>query len=136
MLKALATGNHYEPACAYAGISYQTFRNWLQRGEATTRGEYFEFFESVQRAIAQAEIASVTKIKAAEKEDWRAAAWMLERRHPDRWASTQRIRLEVEKEMEKALDTLESKLPPAIFDQVLAALTDEIGGEATEGEAP
>jgi transposase len=135
LLKALAAGNHYEPACAYAGISYQTFRNWMKRGETASRGEYLEFFETVQGAIAQGEIASVAKIKKAEDSDWRAAAWMLERRHPDRWASTQRVKLEVEKEMEKTLDHLERQLPPDIFDQVLAALADADGSEEEEGAA-
>lgn len=130
LLQALAAGNYYEPACAYAGIDYSTFRRWMLRGEKESKGEFCEFCEVVQRAIAQSEIASVAKIKKAEEDDWRAAAWLLERRFSDRWASTQKVKIEVEKELEKTLAALEGKMPPDIYAQLLEALAAL--GEADE----
>lgn len=117
LTEALENGNSLEPSCAYAGISYQTFRNWLERGESEGKGEYFEFFEEVQRAIATAEIKLVAKIN--QDKDWKSAAWILERRHSDRWAANQKIKVEVEKQMEAAIDILKAKLPPEIYDKVL-----------------
>ena len=49
----------------------------------------FEFCEVITRAIAQGEISSVERINNAVADDWRAAAWMLERRYFNRWANTQ-----------------------------------------------
>lgn len=33
ILEAIRDGNYYEAACAYAGITYRTFRYWMERGE-------------------------------------------------------------------------------------------------------
>lgn len=129
LLQALVAGNQYRPACAFAGIHYHTFLNWMKQGEAATKGEFVDFLDSVQRAVAQGEIASVAKIKRAEDEDWRAAAWMLERRHPERWANTQKVQVEVRKELSQALDKLEESLPPELYDRVLAVLADDDGSE-------
>lgn len=139
-LSALATGCHIEAACGFAGIEYATMREWVQRGEGThpTRRnapEYAEFAEAVTQAIAQAEVTLVKRVNDATKDDWRAATWMLERRHPERWANTQRIQIEVQKELERTLDQLEKQLPPAIFDQVLSAIVDgDAGDEAAISE--
>ncbi|MBA2749646.1 MAG: hypothetical protein H0U45_13150 [Tatlockia sp.] len=50
---------------------------------------------------------------------------MLTHRHPDRWADTQRVKVEVEKEINQTLDKLERSLPPEIFVQVLTAIADD-----------
>lgn len=42
--------------------------------------------EAVLNALADAEASAVLKISTAAKDDWRAAAWLLERAHPERWA--------------------------------------------------
>lgn len=138
LLSAIATGCHIDSACAFAGVDYNTVREWIQRGEGThptrsTTKEYADFAEEITRAIAQAEVTLVKRVNDATKDDWRAATWMLERRHPERWANTQRIQLEVAKELERTLDQLERTLPAVIFDQVLAAIANADGGEETTG---
>lgn len=137
-LSAIAMGTHLETACGFAGIDYNTMREWVQRGEGThpTRRktpEYAEFAEAVTRAIAQAEVTLVKRVSDSSKDDWRAATWMLERRHPERWANTQRIQVEVQKELERTLDQLEKQLPPALFDQVLNALANGDSGQEETG---
>jgi hypothetical protein len=130
LLSAIAAGNHLEPACNLAGIDYSTFRNWMRKGEQVSKGEYFDFFQEVTRAIAQAEAVLLGRVKRASEEDWRAATWILERRYSDRWSNKQRIQIELEKELEKTLQHLEGELPPEIFEQVLVALADGDGSEA------
>lgn len=85
IVDAVATGNYYEAACGYAGVSYQTLRNWIQRGEAAKSGRYFEFLEALTRAEAQCEVRMVAQWQAAMPEDWRAIRDFLERRHNGRW---------------------------------------------------
>jgi hypothetical protein len=86
LLDAIRSGSYFEPACRVAGISFQTFRNWLLRGEREKSGPYFDFFEGVKAAEAEAELRAVTLWSKAMPKDWRAAKEFLERRHPSRWS--------------------------------------------------
>jgi hypothetical protein len=86
LLQALRVGNYVETAAQYAGISKETYYNWLAYGEAG-KPPFKDFLDKVAEAHAHAEIASLTRIqKAAEDGNWFAAAWILERRFPERWA--------------------------------------------------
>lgn len=94
--QALRMGATYDLACKFAGISYQSFRNWITRAEdeltrvsentraSIRKGEqpYIELFEAVQKAEGDAAIGWLAKIeKAANEGNWQAAAWKLERRY-------------------------------------------------------
>lgn len=85
LINAIRNGSHYEPACRAAGISFQTFRNWLSRGERERSGPFFEFFEDIKKAEADAELRALRLWNRAMPDDWRAAKDFLERRHPGRW---------------------------------------------------
>ena len=85
IIDALSVGNTRTCAVAHAGIDYQSFLNWLERGQGTKKGDYFEFFESVKKAEADAEFANVVLIRKAAVENWQAAAWWLERRRHQDW---------------------------------------------------
>jgi hypothetical protein len=83
--QAIAAGNYYEAAAAYGGIDYSAFRLWMIRGEKEKSGKYFDFFEAVRKAEADAEVSLVGQWKAKVPEDWRAARDFLARRFPKRW---------------------------------------------------
>lgn len=122
LLYALSTGNAIEPSCVYAGIDYTTYRKWMQRGEKEGKGVFFEFYEAVNVMIAEAEINLIGKLNNSP--DWKASAWILERRHSERWSASHKIKVEVEKQLEAAVDVLKGKLPPEIYEQVLQVWTD------------
>lgn len=96
---ALAAGWFRNTAAAYAGISPATLYSWLSRGEReSTRlknpdaetqeseAPYVRFLESIKKALAVAEVRDLAVISEAAKAGvWQAAAWKLERRHPERW---------------------------------------------------
>ena len=132
LLDALAKGNHIETACALAGVDYTTYRRWMQAGGAGDE-KFREFYEAATRAMADAEASLLTTVKLHSVDDWRAASWILERRHPDRWANTQRVKLEVEKELRKTLDFLESHMTADAYAELLNGLADL--DQAGEGEA-
>lgn len=137
ILDALRDGNHIETACAVGGVHYDTFREWVKASEAGDE-RYSGFSEQVTRALADAETALLSTVKTHSADDWRAASWILERRHPDRWANTQRVKLEVEKEIRGVLDALEAKMSPAAYDELVNALasmgSDSEGKESGAGE--
>ena len=72
-------------ACSQAGVSVTTYHNWLHRGEA---GEepFLGFLKAVTRAKEDGIRALAGTIRKEAVTDWRAAAWMLERRDPDEWS--------------------------------------------------
>jgi transposase len=87
LCNAIRAGNYYETACAYAGISYSTFREWMIRGEARRSGSPFlEFLEAVRAAEAEAEMAVVALWQRHIPDNWQAARDFLARRYPERWA--------------------------------------------------
>ena len=89
LINAIRSGSYYDAACGYAGISYQTFRNWIKRGE---KGEepFFEFLEELKRAEHHGELQAVLEWRRHFSQDWRACATFLERRHPAKWAKFER----------------------------------------------
>lgn len=82
ILDAIRSGVAYVDAANYAGISYQTFNEW--------RKEYSEFSDAVEEADGAAMVGLVATIRkaATEGKQWQAAAWLAERRHPDRYGRT------------------------------------------------
>jgi hypothetical protein len=77
LLEALTAGNTRKAACACAGFSEDAFARYCTA--------YPNFAEAVREAEATAEIRNVGKIQQASEKNWRAAAWWLERRHPQEW---------------------------------------------------
>lgn len=82
-----------ELACKAAGVSYACFRIWMNKGEEAKSGRFREFFDDVQRAESDAMAGNLaTIVLAVKNRDWRAAAWILERRHAE-FFSKSRIEL-------------------------------------------
>ena len=91
LLQAIRLGCTYDKACSFAGISYQTLRNWIKRGEQATKGQYFDFVDELKKAEASAVVGWLAHIEKAAKEGtWQAAAWKLERRYPREWGKGER----------------------------------------------
>jgi len=89
LVNALAVGVFRTVAAEHAGIHRSTLYAWLERGEADWQAgkdtPHAKLHEAVLSAEASAEHRCAELIQSAAKEDWRAAAWFLERRHQDRW---------------------------------------------------
>lgn len=90
IIDAIRRGLTYKGAAAYAGISYSTFHRWKTDGKSDfnlgVESVLCEFWKALQEANGEAQLRFVSNIgDSAGKGDWRAAAWMLERRFPDVW---------------------------------------------------
>lgn len=106
---ALSNGMFIEEACIHAGISRGTYYRWLDLGEQhdveERSSEYRDFFLDIKQALAKSEMRSLTIInEAQESGNWRAAAWLLERRFPEKWG---RYRTTELTELESSIDLVE-----------------------------
>ena len=81
----LGAGAYIETAASAAGVSKQTLYTWLRQG-AEGEEPFTQFLDAVERAQGEADIRDLKTIReAAHGGAWQAAAWRLERRHPDQW---------------------------------------------------
>jgi len=81
----IASGNTLRAAALAEGISEATFHRW--------RNEKADFAKMVEQAIGVSEASLVQKLTSSE--DWRAAAWILERRFPQTWSKKDHIDMHV-----------------------------------------
>ena len=123
LVHAISVGATYKDACACAGISFQTFLNWKKRAQRAVEhveerdGEpeetdhpFVEFFDRIKRAQGEAAVGWLAMIGKAANRDWKAAAWMLERRYPE---SYDRNRLRPER-IDEAAPTPETAPTPGL----------------------
>ena len=92
LLNAIEEGLPLKEAAEIAGISYDTLNHWTKRGESESAPpEFRQFCQLLRRSQALAMQVNVSAIREAAKRDWRAAAWILERRFPADFARQQQI---------------------------------------------
>ena len=115
IVASIANGATRQAAADLAGIGAATVREWIARGEGRdpdrpATPELEDFAAEVRRAEASLEIRCVETILASD--NWRAAAWLLERRFPDRWGPSARheVRAEVVTRDEPAVPRFDLKL--------------------------
>jgi hypothetical protein len=85
IVAAVSAGAYLSVAARAAGVSRQTLHRWRARGAAQDSGPYHELEKALERAEAEAEVRQVALIARAGQTQWRAAAWLLSRRAPERW---------------------------------------------------
>ena len=117
----LATGASIEASAEAAGICRATVFNWLKRGRAEDAPAAFaQFAADVTEAQAVAEVHLVRIMRQAATDggpgDWRAAAWLLARRHPERWSEKRQL------EVSTAEKPSSTQAVAAMFAQVQAHL--------------
>lgn len=94
IVDAIAAGCHDVVAAGVAGIHKATFYRWLEAGESAQAGIFCDFCAAVKKAEFDAEARNVVVIQKAAADTWTASAWWLERKHPDRWARTDKAKIE------------------------------------------
>lgn len=92
VLAAIRMGATYELAARAGGISHDTLTRWRQHahddstdGAAPEACEACVFCVAFTRVEAEAAEQALDAINRAMLDDWRAAAWFLERRYPQEW---------------------------------------------------
>lgn len=130
-------------ACALSGIDASTFYIWLQRGEAEhnrlqtspkravrpREAPFLNFFNAIKKAIPQRKQSLILQIRMAAREPqhWQAAAWLLERIHPDEFARKDRLDVTWQREAERlGIDVSQE------FQQLIEKFAD-LGDSADDG---
>ena len=85
LCEKLREGRTYAVACAYAGIVYETFRNWLRKGEQAKQGEYSVFYATIRKAeMVGRDVLEARALKSSNPLE------ILERRWPEDWGKPER----------------------------------------------
>jgi len=94
IVETILAGNWLLTAARAVGIDKTTLHDWLRRGRSETDGIYAEFVRVTDMARAQVEIEEIAIVRAgasaANGRDWKAYAWLLERRDRKRFGPAQR----------------------------------------------
>lgn len=93
--KAIGNGLTNKDACALCGIPEDTFYSWLRDAEKGTRNkdhlkQKIKLAQSVKRAESTFKAFHLKNIIKSSNEDWKASAWMLERKFPKEYAKVDR----------------------------------------------
>jgi transposase len=114
IVEAVTVGAYRAQAAQYAGIGVSTFYRWLETGEAdATEGimsKFRDLWEDVIKAETKDELRLLALITKAAETKWPAAAWRLERKHPERWGRGTRPGVLTPEEFERHLDRMEAEL--------------------------
>lgn len=111
LLDNLRTGMSYQAAATQAGLSVHTVEAW--------RRDDPDFAELFDAAVDYAEAVILNEIRqqGRSRDDWRASAWILERRFPERWA----LRKEIDMSVNKKSDGQD--MVAAMIEQAVDAMT-------------
>lgn len=129
ILRYIAAGNYLETAAGAAGISPVTLRTWLKNGARYQQGtgpdgtgkrnpkhkQFADFLTAYETAEKEAEAAALLNIARAGRDDWRADAWRLERRHPERWGKWERQSVDFRGIIHDEPTSGEDPLPDAVL---------------------
>lgn len=92
ILTALRTMAPLSVAARCAGLTGRAVELWLQKARTPgTRRVYRTFAAEVEKAEAEAEVFMAGTIAAKARKEWTAAAWLLERKYPERWGRRERF---------------------------------------------
>lgn len=111
----VSNGVPLSAAAIACGIVNGTLHRW--------RNEKPEFNEMIEQAVGVSEARLVSSI--SKYDDWRAKAWILERKFPERWSKREQIDMTVSKS--EGLD--EIKLMMKQTDHLLGIKSDEDEGD-------
>lgn len=103
LLDLIKVGVDLDVACSVSELNYNLVLSWLEQGKIEEERlilnpdsephvdakKYYLFYKSLKSAKASVIAAVQSSVFAAAKEDWRAAAWYLDKEMPQKYGSIQ-----------------------------------------------
>lgn len=98
IVEQIRNGASMAAAARKAGINPRTARNWYAWGRDAhdETSEYHQFYMKVERAWGDYEMVHISNINDQSHRDWRASAWLLEKRFPEEYGKKQTEKESVE----------------------------------------
>lgn len=127
ILEHLKLGMYDTIAAEAVGISRQTFYRWIRRGKEEREGLYYDFAQAIEQGKAIGEADLLATIKRASNRTWQAAAWILERSRPERWALQKSKENAVEFWKKEILQLVKDK--SVTFEDVVETVGEELAYE-------
>lgn len=87
-------GANHKDIAAAIGVAEQTFSTWINHPKTDNQRELAEELKKAEADYKNALLAVIAK--ASRERDWKAAAWLLERKYPAEYARQDRIQAQVE----------------------------------------
>jgi hypothetical protein len=134
IVESLKKGLYPETAASLAGVTRETIRLWIRQGAAEmarrNKGDkpdrsndiHAELAVEAARAVGHIESELIELVAYAAPTQWKAGAWLLERRFPARWS--EKTRISEEQAVDALLDRIQGKVTSEAYRAVLEALAD------------
>src|SRR5262245_51006007 len=97
--RLVAAGVPKETAARASGLAPSSLRAWPAKGRKG-RVVYVAFLAALKKAEAEAEAAAFAVVRTAAPTCWQAAAWVLERRWPQRYGRDRREIAELRRQVQ------------------------------------
>ena len=78
ILDNISNGGPNRISCMAAGVGYTTFRDWVRADPSLS--------VAIKKANTEFELRHVRNIQTISADDWKASAWLLERKFPKRYS--------------------------------------------------
>jgi len=126
ILMAVRAGNYPEVAARWAGISAATYYRWCK----DPRPPYVAFRAALDMADAECEAMVIGNLARLSRTSTRAAAFLLERRWPEKWAKSRRL------PPEPSADTPTAPPPPQHIEARTFSIPELVASQREQAAAP
>lgn len=86
-------GANNRDICAAVGIHESTFYAWVNEPKGQAQREFSEAIKKAEADYKNALLAIIAR--DAQERDWKAAAWLLERKYPEEYSRRDRVQADV-----------------------------------------
>lgn len=116
--EALEMGAYIESAAAYADVHKTSLYAWLKRGRKGETEQFVQFINAVDKAMEMGQLRHLRNIHKRGDTDWKASAWVLERKFPKKWGRREVFKIEDEETKDSSFneESLNSVLADIIKD--------------------
>ena len=94
-------GANNKDIAAAIGVAEATFSRWVNDPKSDLQRQLGQELKKAEADYKNALLAVIAK--ASRERDWKAAAWLLERKYPQEYARTDRVQAEVKQETQASV---------------------------------
>jgi transposase len=97
-------GANNKDIAAALGVHQSTFYEWIANPKSDKQREFSERIKKAEADYKNALLGII--LRDASQRDWHAAAWLLERKYPEEYSRTDRVKAQVEQETNATVEVV------------------------------